>query len=284
MELNNIIVGVDFSNSSMVAMRHAVAICLKTKANLHLLWVKSPSVSTSSNEYDEGKSFVQHIQEKMNEWVALCKKESPETNVNSVFLEGKPHIEVNKYASNLPNSLIVLGAHGASGFEEGYIGNNAFRMINASEVPVLIMRENIQINRDLHKIFVPIDTSFETLQKMRISIYLAKCFVAQLHLFGVNYPNDAQTRHIINVQLRNAMEMCDDANVRYISNAFNVNDNNVCEVILNNAKEEDANLIAIMREEAETDFTASRNMRQILSTSPMPLLIIPNRNVFSTAR
>ena len=284
MELKNVIVGIDFSNSAMVAMRHAVAICIKTKANLHLVWVKSPSVSTSSEEYDEGKSFIHHIQDKMNEWVALCKHESPETNVNSVFLEGKPHIEVNKYASNLPESMIVLGAHGASGFEEGYIGNNAYRMVNAADVPVLIMRENIQINRDLHKIFVPIDCSFETLQKMKLSIYLGKCFAAQLHLFGINYPNDAQTRHIINVQLRNAMEMCDEANVRYVSSTFNVNDNNVCDTILKYSKELDANIITIMREEAETDFTASRNMRQILSTSPMPLLIIPNKNAFTVGR
>ena len=46
----------------------------------------------------------------------------------------------------------------------------------------------------------------------------------------------------------------------------------------------DANLITIMREEQETDFTASRNMRQILSTCPMPLLVIPNKNAFSVGR
>ncbi len=281
--MKNIIVGVDFSNSSMVAMRHAVAVCLKTKSDLHLVWVKSPGVS-SSEEIDGGKSYIQHIQEKMNEWVKLCRQESPETNVNSVFLEGKPHVEITGFASHLPESMIVMGAHGASGFEEGYIGNNAFRLINASTVPVLIMRENIQINRDLHKIFVPIDISFETLQKMRYAIYLAKSFAAQIYLFGVNYPNSPETRHIINVQLRNAMEMCDEANVRYTFEAHNVTNNDVCNTILNSAKELDANLITIMREEAETDFTASRNMRQILSTSPMPLLIIPNRNAFSVGR
>ena len=282
--MKNIIVGIDFSNSAMVAMRHAVAICLKTNANLHLVWVKTPSVASSANEFDESKTYVQHIQDKMNDWVKLCHQESPETNINSVILEGKPHVEINTYASNLPESMIVMGAHGASGFEEGYIGNNAYRMINNSEVPVLIMRENIQINRDLHKIFVPIDISFETLQKMRHAIYLAKSFAAQIYLFGVNYPNTAEARHIINVQLRNAMEMCDEANVRYTAEAHNVTNNDVCKTILDSAKELDANLITIMREEAETDFTASRNMRQILSTSPMPLLIIPNKNAFSVGR
>jgi Universal stress protein UspA and related nucleotide-binding proteins len=283
--MKNIIVGIDFSNSAMTAMRHAVAIAIRSKAALHLVWVKTPGASNIGIETEEeGKSYMSHIQEKMQQWAALCKDEAPECTVNSVYLEGKPHVEVNAYAAKFPESIIVIGAHGASGFEEGYIGNNAFRMINGATVPVLIMRENIQINRDLTKIFVPVDISFETLQKMKMSIYLAKIFAAQVYLFGVIYPNSPETRHVINVQLRNAMEMCDDANVRNVAEAHTVGNNDVCNTILKSAKELDANLITIMREEQETDFTASRNMRQILSTSSMPLLIIPNRNTFSAAR
>lgn len=282
--MKNIVVGIDFSNSAMVAMRHAVAICLKNEANLHLVWIKTPGVSNSEKEFDESKSYVEHQQEKLVEWATLCKQESPNTHVNTVILEGKPHIELNTYANNLPQAMIVLGAHGTSGFEEGYIGNNAFRMISNAEAPVLIMRENIQINRDLHKIFVPIDTSFETLQKMRIAIKLGKLFAAQLYLFGVNYPNNYETQHVISVQLRNAANMCDEANVRYVAEAVNIGHNNVCSAILNYAKNVDANLITIMREEAETDFTYSRTMREILSTSPMPMLIVPNKNAFSLAK
>ncbi len=279
--MKNIVVGIDFSNSAMTAMRHAVSIAIRSKATIHLVWVKTPGVT---NNEDGDTSFMRAQQDKMQEWNALCKQEAPDCIVNNVFLEGKPHIEINKYASNMPDSIIVLGAHGASGFEEGYIGNNAFRMINNAEVPVLIMRENIQITRDLIKIFVPIDISFETLQKMKMSIYLAKIFAAQLHLFGIIYPVSPETRHIITIQLRNAMEMCDDANIRYVTEQQNVTNHDVCNTVLDQAKAVDANLITIMREEQETDFTASRNLRQILSTCSMPLLIIPNRNAFSVGR
>lgn len=281
--MKNIVVGTDFSNSAMTAMRHAVALAIKSNATLHLVWVKTPGAQSAENESHDN-NFSAHSQNKLQEWVDLCKQESPESTVNSVILEGKVHVEIPRFANNLPDSIIVMGAHGASGFEEGYIGNNAFRLINDSEVPVLIMRENIQINRDLHKIFVPIDISFETLQKMKLSIELAKSFAAQVYLFGVVYPNNVETRHIINVQLRHAADMCDEANVRYDGESFTVNNNDVCNTILKRAAELDANLISIMREEQETDFTASRNMRQILSTCPMPLLIIPNRNVFSVGR
>lgn len=281
--MKNIVVCTDFSNSALTATRHAVALAIRSKATLHLVWVKTPGAKSVEDENDPGE-FTSHSQHKLEQWVEQCKKESPESQINSVILEGKVHVEVTRFAKNLPESIIVMGAHGASGFEEGYIGNNAYRLINSSEVPVLIMRENIQINRDLHKIFVPIDISFETLQKMRLSIELAKNFAAQVYLFGVIYPNNNESRHIINVQVRHAADMCEEANVRYDAELHTVSNNDVCNTILTSAKELDANLITIMREEQETDFTASRNMRQILSTSPMPLLIIPNRNAFSVGR
>jgi nucleotide-binding universal stress UspA family protein len=190
-------------------------------------------------------------------------------------LEGKVHLELPKYATNFSNPIIVMGAHGSSGFEEGYIGNNANRLIRETKVPILIMRENIEIKRDLHNIYAPIDLSFETLQKMRYATYLAKRFAAKVTIAGIYYPNNADTRHIINVQMRHAADMCEDANVRHELVPLTVQRDYV-QTLLNHAHEQDSNLIVIMREESETDFTSSSNMNEILSTSKMPLLIIPN--------
>ncbi|MDY6325938.1 MAG: universal stress protein [Bacteroidales bacterium] len=280
--MKNIIVGVDFSNSAMNAMRHAVAVALKTGADLHLVWVKTPGVSNNVTE-DQGDNYMSKVQNSLDEWQRLCQMESPDTNVNTVVLEGKVHQEITKYAANQPNSIIVMGTHGTSGFEEGYIGNNVYRLINNSTVPVLIMRENIEINRDLHNIYAPIDLSFETLQKMRYAIYLAKSFAAKISIVGVYYPNNADTRHVINVQMRHAADMCEDSNVRFDLVPLTIQ-NNLCQGLLNHAADLDSNLIVVMREENETDFTANATMREILSTSKMPLLIVPNVTAIGLGR
>ncbi len=280
--MKNIIVGVDFSNSSMNAMRHAVAVALKTNADLHLVWVKTPGVTNNVAE-DKGDNYIHKVQNSLEEWKKLCEMESPETNVNTVVLEGKVHQEITKYAANQPNAMIVMGTHGTSGFEEGYIGNNVYRLINNSTVPVLIMRENIEINRDLHNIYTPIDLSFETLQKMRYATYLAKCFAAKISIVGIYYPNNADTRHVINVQMRHAADMCEDYNVRFDLIPLNVQ-KDLCQAILNHAAELDSNLVVVMREENETDFTENATMREILSTSKMPLLIIPNITAIGLGR
>ena len=256
MNNKNIIVGVDFSNSSLNAFRHAISLALKTGADLHLVWVKTPGVTKNSENGED--NYIQKLQNSLEEWRDMCRMESPDTEVNTVILEGKVHVELPKYAANFSNPIIVLGTHGTSGFEEGYIGNN-----------------NIEIKRDLHNIYAPIDLSFETLQKMRYATYLAKRFAAKVTIAGVYYPNNADTRHIINVQMRHASDMCEDANVRHEMVPLTVQKDYV-QTLLNHAHEMDANLIIIMREESETDFTSSSNMTEILSTSKMPLLIIPN--------
>ena len=274
MNKKNIIVGVDFSNSSHNAMRHAVSIALKTGAEIHLVWVKTPGVANNVTD-DGGDNYIHKVQTSLEDWKKECKMEAPNVEVNTVILEGKVHTEILKYAANQSIPIVVMGTHGTSGFEEGYIGNNANRLIKEARVPILIMRENIEIKRDLHNIYAPIDLSFETLQKMRYATYLGKCFAAKVLIAGVYYPNNADTRHIINVQMRHASDMCEDKNVRHEMVPLTVHRDYV-QTLLNHAHELDANLIVIMREESETDFTSSSNMTEILSTSKMPLLIIPN--------
>ena len=280
--MKNIIVGIDFSNSSLNAMRHAVSIALKTGADLHLVWVKTPGVAHNVTE-DGGQNYIQKVQASLEEWRNMCKMESPDTEVNTVILEGKVHLEMTKYAANQPQSIIVMGTHGTSGFEEGYIGNNVYRLIKDTTVPILIMRENIEIKRVLHNIYAPIDLSFETLQKMRYATYLGKAFAAKVSIAGIYYPNNADTRHIINVQMRHAADMCEDASVRYDMETLTVQ-NDLVKMLLEHANTLDSNLIVIMREENETDFTSNAHMREILSTSKMPLLIVPNVSAIGISR
>ena len=274
MNKKNIVVGVDFSESSHNAMRHAISLSLKTGGEIHLVWVKTPGVANNVTE-DGGDNYIAKVQAMLEDWKKECKLEAPQSEVNTVILEGKVHTEILKYASNLSIPMVVMGTHGTSGFEEGYIGNNANRLIKDAKVPILIMRENIEIKRDLHNIYAPIDLSFETLQKMRYATYLAKCFAAKVTIAGIYYPNNADTRHVINVQMRHASDMCEDKNVRHEMVPLVVQRDYV-QTLLNHAHELDSNLIVIMREESETDFSSSSNMAEILCTSKMPLLIIPN--------
>lgn len=278
--MKNIIVGIDFSKNSHNAMRHAVAISLKNKAKLHLVWVKTAAMKTDFAQSTHSE-YLKEMQNKLNEWANECKAEAPESEITSIILDGRPAVEMTKYASYLPESIIVMGTHGVSGFEEFIVGSNAFRTLNLTTVPVLVLREGIEINRDLTEILVPIDTSFETLQKIKYAIECARDFSAKIHLLGVINPVNNEVKHVINVQLQHAANMCTKANVRFEVHTVDVQDA-VINALLEYGKRLDVNLMIIMREE-ETDLSnvwMGSNTRQIVNNAPMPLYIIPNVNQF----
>ena len=276
--MKNIVVGIDFSQNSENALRHAVALALKTNAKIHIVWVKTPGASNKLGIMDE-KSLVKTAQDRLQELLAVSRAEAPKNEIQTVILEGKAYAEITQYAANLDDTILVVGSHGVSGFEEMFIGSNTMKIVGLTTVPVLIIGNHIKINRDLTHILVPIDTSFETLQKMKTSIAFAKYFSAKLLLLGICAPCTAETKHVINIQLNHAVGMCGEAGVRYSASTIDIH-GQVSKSVIEWGKQEDVNLMVIMREEEDdiTSFWLGSNTRQLMNYAPMPLLVIPNVN------
>lgn len=282
--MKNIIVGIDFSDNSINSLRHAVAISLRTGAALHLIWVKTPGASKGLGD-GTIEDFTKKANEKLQDLADECKAEAPNSAVQTVILEGKPAHELPRYAANLPHSIIVIGTHGISGFEERFIGSNALKTVAASSVPVLILREGIEINRDLTQILVPIDTSFETLQKINPAIAFAKAFAAKILILGLVSNNTPDEKRVISVQVGHAAKFCLDANIRYDSEITEYK-GLASKALVEYAKSKDVNLLVLMREEesAFQDFWMGSSIQQLLTFAPMPMLIIPNINYFSITK
>ena len=81
--------------------------------------------------------------------------------------------------------LVMAGTHGASGFEEFWIGSNANRIVSALRKPVITIRGGVNINRNLEKIVLPLDSTPETRQKVPFTAYMAKIFNAEVHILRV---------------------------------------------------------------------------------------------------
>lgn len=274
--MKNIVVGIDFSPSSLKALKHAIALSIKTNAKLHLIWVKTPGTVNGLSK-NNVKSITKKANDLLAELVESCQKECPKSQVASIILEGHVAEELTKYADNLEDAVIVMGTHGASGVEENFAGSNALKATALSNVPLFVLHQDLQTNRDLITILAPIDTSFETLQKMKMVIACAKAFAAKVLLLGLVSPDLPEVQHTINIQLRNASNMCADANIRYDALSISIT-GNAAKAVIDFAKAHEVNLVAVMKEEEEdfSDFWLGRTTRQLLNHTPMPLLIIPN--------
>ena len=272
--MKNVIVGIDFSETSLNALEHGVSLALRLKAKLTLLFVVSPDAKLLE-EIDESRksNIVDIADKKMQQLIAQCQRILPKDKVKHKIRIGKVSQEINAEAKEQGDALIVVGTHGCSGFEELFIGSSAFRIINQSDFPVISIREGVNIHRDLTSILVVIDDTRETLQKLKIAAPLAKAFNAKVEILGF-YP--AQFKNIkdtIDAYVHRAEVFLTERNVRF-STSF-VEGAEKIKTVLQVAKEKDVNLIIVMKEvemNGDNVFVLAPFSEKIVNRSPYPVL------------
>ncbi len=85
-----------------------------------------------------------------------------------------------KAGSLLNTAMIVMGTHGATGFQKIF-GSNAEKVVASSSVPVLIVRENEKIESFGH-IVMPFSFEKETIQILRYAATVAMEFDSTVYL------------------------------------------------------------------------------------------------------
>jgi len=188
--------------------------------------------------------------------------------------ENKVYKEIVNVANERKAILIVTGTHGASGFEEFWIGSNANRMVSAASCPIFTIRAGRKTRKPLRKIVLPIDSSIETRQKVPFTAQLASLFGAEIYILGL-YTSNAQ---VIKIRVNNYVEQVgkylDDMEVK--NKIEKKKADNLTKTTLEYAKEIDANLISIMSEQE----TSTSNLwygsyaQQMVNHSPIPVLTI----------
>ena len=273
--MKNIIVGIDFSETSLNALEHAVSLALRLKSKLTLLFVVSPDAKLLEDiDKDKKSSVVDIAEKKMKELVVQCQRVLPKFNVKYKIRIGKVSHEMNAEAKEQGDAMIVVGTHGCSGFEEFFIGNSALRVINQSDFPTITIREKVNVYRDLTSILVVIDDTRETLQKLKIAAPLAKAFNAKVEIMGF-YPAQQykSIRETIEAYVHRAEIYLTERDVRFTSSF--VESAEKVKAVLKFAKDKDINLIVVMKEvemNGENVFVLAPFSERIVNRSSIPIL------------
>lgn len=181
--MKKILLPTDFSETSITAIKHSLNIAKKMGAAVTLVHVQR------KREFSDIFSFKK-------EKVATTLIEDPEIRLKEVIQElkslhhidmnyelrsGKIYREVANLAEEGEYSLIIMGTHGISGFEEFWMGSNAYRVVSAAPCPVLTMRKIEDFN-GFNKIVLPIDNSPTTRHKVPYTIDFAHAFNSEVHV------------------------------------------------------------------------------------------------------
>lgn len=272
-----IIVGIDFSECSLNALSHAVNIAKNSDLEIVMIWVnKFADEKVLNHDNNLIISGAKH------HFSALVEKYQPVIGdrISYVIKEGRVYESINELCEELNPLLVVIGTHGTSGFSEKWLGSNAYRISLMLTYPVIIIRNNIDVNNTLSKILLPIDSTVETRQKLPLTTELAKYFDSTIHVLAVH----TSTLDDINNRVKNyaaqTVEYLKERNIKCESAEIYSRD--LVQDVINYADEIGANLLSIMDEQENSIrnvFEGSYTL-QLVTKSKCPLLISHTKNMF----
>ena len=277
--MKDIIVAIDFSNGSLHALDYAIEFANHMKANLMMIWVNrqitTDSFNGEVNEYRE--EAIKNFEELLEAKKGLLKF----GKLTYKLRKGKVYQEIASQAKAINAGLIIAGTHGVTGYEEFWIGSNAYKIVSYAPCPVITVRYDFQINSDgIKRIVLPIDSSTDTKQKLPFAIQLAAGLGADIHLIALYSTNLKSMQRRVENSAVTAERLIKEAGIRY-SLTTRIADN-ITSTTLEYANDVNADLIAIMTEQetSASNILLGPFAQQMVNYSHIPVLSIQPKEIY----
>ncbi len=145
--LQSVMVPIDFSENSRKAARYGVEIARDRKAKLYLLHVINQRLIDTVQELSlKGYKgdFLEAIRNMLQAREADLRDFVPEGSLEGMEVEycirkGKPGDEILRFAAENELQLIVIGTQGRSAIKEALMGSAARTVVNRAKCPVLVV-------------------------------------------------------------------------------------------------------------------------------------------------
>jgi nucleotide-binding universal stress UspA family protein len=278
--MGKIISAIDFSDCSINAFLHALSIAQTCKCDLVLVWVNKPEAQ-KEKFIDPKTDPTAEVKKKLEEMVAKYQPELPDGKLTYKIRKGKVYKEIAAESKTAKAMLVVAGTHGASGFEEFWIGSNANRMVSACECPVITIRGGINIKKPLTRIVMPIDSSLETRQKATFTAFLAKHHDAEVHVLKLYTSKVKAVRQDVDFFAGQVSRYLEQEKIKFVMASRDAD--NLSDAMISYAKEVNANLISIMTDQESTtsNLWMGPYAQQTVNHSPIPVLSIHARELMT---
>ncbi len=190
--MKKIVVPVDFSKYSEYAIEVASAFAKKYNAEIILLHMLGLSEAVlTKNEDQEVAEAVYYLKLAEKRFQTLESRTFlAGVTVSEIVQNYKDFAEINEVAKDQGADLIVMGSHGSSGISEVFVGSNTEKVVRTSEVPVLVIKEQIS-NFNVQKVVFACDFKMENILVYRKAMRLFQRLGATVDLVYVNVPGTA---------------------------------------------------------------------------------------------
>ncbi len=193
--MKRILVPTDFSEHAEYALKVAAQIARDNDGEIflvHMLEFPTQMADAVSHGADipEIMLFMKKAHEKLEELISRDYLEG--INVSEAIKYEKAFEGIVKSSQKHDVDLVVMGSHGASGFQELFMGSTTEKIVRTSEAPVLIIKhENTNFKTD--RFVFASDFSVETKKAFEKIVNFTNVFGSHLDLVMINTPNSFKT-------------------------------------------------------------------------------------------
>ena len=226
-----LLVPTDFTNEAHSAIQHAVKLGVIVQAEVILLNVV------------KDKSDIPAATTKLKEEEKWAKTVNDQIDVHSIVRVGNIFDDIGDAASELGVSLIIMGTHGASGWQK-ITGSYALKVITNSSVPFIVVQDQLMNDTGYDSIVVPLDLNNETKQKLEMVASIAHYFDSEVHLITPNESDEFLSNKLKANRIW-AAKYLKGKNVKFTTQIVDDGDN-LLEGVFKLSKKVEADLIAIM--------------------------------------
>lgn len=275
---SKVLIPVDFSDTSLLAIKHGAFTAQLTQGNVYLLHVIniqffSQDVFLPSVSVHKQTDFEKIAQDRLLE---LGKQVTSEygVKVECITKIGSPNKEITEIAKEIGASLIVMGTHGYSAIEELVIGSTALKVITKAPCPTMAMNSDAD-HKGYNKILIPIDTSAHSRQKVNYAVTMAKNFSASVHAVALLDNNEETEKPAMELILHQIENVTKKEGVSYHHDVISKVKNRATSTV-EYANKIGADLIVIMTDQdAElSGFFLGPYSQQVIHLSKVPVICI----------
>ena len=272
--MKKILVPIDFSNCSRNALKNAIKIA--EKLNMELMLYHSVVVPVAFADgapitaVDMGFEEMEAHAESSMQKLAAEFPDLKRVKYSNMLQYGSLQESISELVEKEEVSLILMGTHGASGFEAALLGSNAYHVMKHVDCPVIALPENSDITKMKHIAFAGDYQSVPNHDVLQFVMDFARAFYAQIHIIHID------KGHVVvkdQIDIARSME-------RYLKNTEHTfhfrKFDDVEEGLVAFAKEQNIELL-VMIAKHHGFFDRLRHgshTKQMLMDIPMPLMVL----------
>lgn len=276
LEINTLLVPVDFSENAINAYSTALTLANNKNAHVVLLFVFDTDnnlypESPINNRYHYPGDNIRSLEE-----LAVTARNEYDISCDIAYTNGGITHCILQKAIEINADLIIMGKNGHSGNRSMYAGSHTYDVIKKSHCPVLMVA-GPPMHEPFSKILFPVRPVLSMLEKYNTVRPILSSNNASLHLMAMRDPAEIKEVHIISKLMTLLKQHADDDGLD-IKMTYHFENNDFAQQVITASKstKDNFNLVVITAELDNTvrEFYLGDYAQQIIHQANIPVLVI----------